>query len=106
MVGTDLIMNFKSGLPDDDIFDSIIAYLENEQYGSEMIPYDDTDEFDNSDFRFKLNSILREHFLLPSYQVASNMVKVNNIMCIYNISAKDAMDHLLSYSKEKRSKND
>jgi len=96
MIDRDLIRSFESGLPNEDLFDLIAGYLEEDKLGTVLIPYDDTDEYSNNGFRLKLNGFLRNYFMLPSFQIASNLVKVNNMIIIYGISAQDALETLKS----------
>lgn len=95
MINTMLIERMKTeDLSNEFLAEICVEVLKEEPFGSVVIPYDDTDDFDLTDLRYKIKKAVRDEFLLPSYSSAQTLVKVNNIACVYDCDSKTAWDIL------------
>lgn len=91
MIKTDLVDMMKCGeVTNEVIAMHVVEILQDEPFGTYIIPYDDNDKYDLTDLRYKIKNAVREAFMLPSYHSAQSVIKVNNISAVYDCDSATA----------------
>jgi hypothetical protein len=75
---------------------AIEDYIKYGELGTVIIPYDDCDDFNLYEERYKLNDLVKSTMMLKHHSIAAGIIRVNNIAASYTIPMKDAYDILMS----------